>query len=769
MPISTNGAIVTRLAGALYNQQLSNATYNEVLSAFNSPAALNTLANYLISTDFASKTDLQIATTLVSNLSLTSVTGLDNWIAAQLTAAGTGNKGAKIISMLNDFSNISTTDATYGAAVTAFNTKIDAAQALSQTSGNTGSTFSSAGTTTSSATFTLTTSADTLDPSNAVAANKTTAGDDTFRAPVDGLLNSTDYIDGGAGNDVLTATILAAGQSIAPAIRNVETITLSVTAADTRTFAFNASDVSAATTVNIKDAGAVSMAASDEKITVSGLAKTTTFGIVGGTAATGTTASEIAATFTSAAAADTQKVAIGTAGKTAVLTLSTAETVEITATGTGTSGANTISSLLATAVKNLNLKGTGDLTISGSDLAATITVDATAATGVISFVGETAATSTTFRGGSGNTSVTTASTGTVSITTQGGADTIDVSGGNSTTTINAGNGDDRVLVGAQSNVTSADVIDGGSGTDTIAISDATINGTTKTTLTATRVVAFERIESTATAEATIDFNALGTWSYATFSANTPSAAGAAGSNGSASLAATLENDDTLVVSSARTGQIGAVATASAGVDASGAGGNGITLTPLLDGGSNTATLRFIGNADITGGAGGASAAGGGGAGADTGGNGGMAIDATSIERLVIDVAGTNSSSGSADTVSLTGGAGGAASDGGTDVAGTAGATLTVGTNATITISSSLQNIGTTVAAKHNNLDLGTVKGNNVTIDATAFSGGLTATAADGNVNISGGAGADSLTGGAGRDVISGGAGADIITGAAGAD
>jgi len=228
MAISTNGVILTRLAGALYNQQLSNATYNEVLTAFNSPTALNTLANYLISTDFASRTDLQISTTLITNLGLTAVTGLDNWIAAQLTAAG-ANKGAKIISLLNDFSNMSMTDATYGAAVTAFNTKVDAAQVLSQTSGNTGSAFSVAGT--QGTTFSLTASTDALTG---------TSGADTFSGSFNGggannvafTLSLGDKIDGAGGIDSLVLN--DAGVTNNPtltlptgaALTSVETVTI---------------------------------------------------------------------------------------------------------------------------------------------------------------------------------------------------------------------------------------------------------------------------------------------------------------------------------------------------------------------------------------------------------------------------------------------------------------------------------------------------------------------------------------------------------------
>jgi len=126
MAISTNGTVIARLAGGLYNTVMSNATYLEVASQDPS-----TLANTLYARDFAKSTDLAVATTLVTNLGLSSVAGLDNWVAAQLTAAGAANKGAKIVSLLNDFAGL-TADTTYGAAATAFNTKVDAALAASQ-------------------------------------------------------------------------------------------------------------------------------------------------------------------------------------------------------------------------------------------------------------------------------------------------------------------------------------------------------------------------------------------------------------------------------------------------------------------------------------------------------------------------------------------------------------------------------------------------------------------------------------------------------------
>ena len=131
MAISTNGAIITRLAGALYGEYLSNASYVEVSTTAPATVAANWLSN-----DFASKTDAQIATTVLTNLSLNTVEGLENWVAAQLTAAGStaAAKGAKLVSMLNDYSQM-TADATYGASATSFNAKVTASLTLSQTTG----------------------------------------------------------------------------------------------------------------------------------------------------------------------------------------------------------------------------------------------------------------------------------------------------------------------------------------------------------------------------------------------------------------------------------------------------------------------------------------------------------------------------------------------------------------------------------------------------------------------------------------------------------
>jgi len=602
---------------------------------------------------------------------------------------------------------------------------------------------------------TLTSNADVLNTVTTTAANRTTAGDDIIYGIADATLTSADVIDGGAGNDTINAGATAAGQTLAPVLTNVETVTITHTAADKAALTFSAANATGLTLVNIRNAGAVSDNAGDETVTVSGLAKTTTLGIIGGTASAAATGAVLVGTWTGAAAADTQKIAIGAAGKATSLTLATAETVEITATGAGSSGASTLGTLAATAVKTLNIKGAGDLTIGASDLAgtstATVTINSSTSTGVISFAGESGS-KHVFTGGSGATTVTLAGTADDSVTTGAGADTITIATGNDTVVAGAGN--DRVILGAQTDITALDSVDGGEGVDTIVTTTATIDSTTRTEL-AKGSRGFEIVETTAATLATINFQTLSVYDTVKVSA-----AMAAGYNGTAdkagtnSVTATLENSDVLIISAARAGM-------SAGKDADTkttltgagtAGGDGINIAAFLDNGSNVATLRFIGNADIAGGAG---ELGLGTATGDIGGTGGDALDAVNFEVLNLIISGTQSTS-NADTVTFAAGAGGATGGKG---AGTNGSNVIVGTNATINLTSELDAL-TPTATKHNNIDLGTVKGTNVTINGGNFLGAITVTAGDGNVTITTGLGADVVAGGTGQDVIVLGAGND---------
>jgi Ca2+-binding RTX toxin-like protein len=195
--ISTNGTVLARLAGGLYNTQMSNATYKEVAAL--DPSAL---ANVLYARDFNTVSDATVATTLVTNLGLSSVDGLSNWVAAQLTAAGAA-KGAKVVELLNGFAQM-TADPIYGAAATAFNNKVGSALALSQTTDNAGGDFDTISSTINGKTFTLTAS-----PDNAIGSS----GNDTFNGVIIGAnasgstANPGDAVTGGAGVDTLNLTM----------------------------------------------------------------------------------------------------------------------------------------------------------------------------------------------------------------------------------------------------------------------------------------------------------------------------------------------------------------------------------------------------------------------------------------------------------------------------------------------------------------------------------------------------------------------------------
>ena len=204
MAISTNGAIITRVTSALYGEYLSNASYTELKDTAPATVAANFMAN-----DFAGKTDLQVATTILTNLGLTSITGLDNWLSAQLTAAGStaAAKGAALVSILNGYAGM-TADATYGSYATSFNAKVSAGLVKSQTAGNAGGSYATADVVTATnGTLTLTTGTD------SGASFTAGAGDDAFNGSYIGdfatgtSVTPGDNLVGGAGTDTLTISV----------------------------------------------------------------------------------------------------------------------------------------------------------------------------------------------------------------------------------------------------------------------------------------------------------------------------------------------------------------------------------------------------------------------------------------------------------------------------------------------------------------------------------------------------------------------------------
>ena len=415
MAISTNGVMLTRLTGALYNQQLSASTYSEILAGNTTAASLNAWANAAVAADFGTKTDLQVATTLITNVGLSSVAGLANWVAAQLTAGGTAKRGETIISLLNSYSNMDTTEAIYGASVATFNAKVDASQALSQTSGNTGGTYAAVSAATPVSNFTLTTGVD---------LKTAGAGDDTYTSvntSTSQTLNAGDNINGGSGADSLNITstsALAAGTGVTST--GFETVSITATGG---AFSLDATTMTGITAIT-------NSGSSGADVTVSGLTAKVAVNLTGANANT---------TVTHAAAA--------VAG--------TADALALTLNGANTTTSGT---LTANGFETINVNAAG--TTGSSTTALTITDDslqtlAVTGAGASSIVA-------TFSGAAG-TVVATATGG-------DGAETLSVTpGASGLMSVSTGAGNDRVNI---TSIAATHTIDGGAGTDTLSTSAA---------------------------------------------------------------------------------------------------------------------------------------------------------------------------------------------------------------------------------------------------------------------------------------------------------
>jgi hypothetical protein len=430
MAISTNGVMLTRLTGALYNQQLSASTYSEILAGNTTAASLNAWANAAVAADFGTKTDLQVATTLITNVGLSSVTGLAAWVAAQLTAGGTAKRGETIISLLNSYSNMDTTEAIYGASVATFNTKVDASQALSQTTGNTGGTYAAVSSATPVSNFTLTTGVD---------LRTAGTGDDTYTSvntSTSQTLNAGDNINGGAGADSLNITstsALAAGVGVTAT--GFETVSITATGG---AFSLDATTMTGITAItNSGSTGA--------DVTVSGLTAKVAVNLTGANAST---------TITHAAAA----------------VVGTADALALTLNGANTT---TLGTLTVNGFETINAAATGATGSSTQSL--TITDDSLQ---TLAITGAGASNITATLSGAGGAVVGT-------VTGGDGAETLTITPGSSALlSISTGAGNDRVNI---SSIAATHTIAGGDGTDTLSTSAAI------TTTTGANISGFETV------------------------------------------------------------------------------------------------------------------------------------------------------------------------------------------------------------------------------------------------------------------------------------
>ncbi|MCU0920414.1 MAG: hypothetical protein MUF16_08755, partial [Burkholderiaceae bacterium] len=139
---SFNSTQIARAAAGLYDLQLGQTTMGAALSSVTQLGSVAALVDQVFNADFAALTDEQVAAIVIANLGITEDSGLtadevafaEDYVANALAAAPAGQKGSTVLSLVNMFAQMGS-DATYGAAATAFNAQITAATGYASTPG----------------------------------------------------------------------------------------------------------------------------------------------------------------------------------------------------------------------------------------------------------------------------------------------------------------------------------------------------------------------------------------------------------------------------------------------------------------------------------------------------------------------------------------------------------------------------------------------------------------------------------------------------------
>jgi Ca2+-binding RTX toxin-like protein len=452
MAISTNGLQLVRIAGAVFNQQLSASDYSEILTANKTAAELDAWANAAVAAEFRNKTTTDIAKAVLTNVGLTSVVGLENWVVGQLNAGGgVAKAGATMLAMLNDYANMSTTEAIYGASVATFNQKASNSQALSQTAGTAGGTYAAVSGAAAAASFTLTTGLDTGSKFTGGTGGDIFSGILTDAAT--GTLTAGDSLVGGAGVDSLSVSVTGAlAASAAPlfSMNTIEnlTITNNTTTAGAVTFAGTLYSGLQSVTIN----------AGTQPTTVNALTNIVDLELVG---------SSVNAVITPNAAvvvgtADSAKLTLNSSALTAdvSVTYNGIETLNVVTAG-GATGSATLGfevTVVDNALQNLNVSGPAGLVLVAPAFYSPASTD------IGKFDGSTA---------TGNLDVTVSAGGSALMSATGGL------------------GNDTIRVGA---LTNKMTVAGGAGTDTLEVSSATYSLTAATGITGTNVTGFEVLQ-----------------------------------------------------------------------------------------------------------------------------------------------------------------------------------------------------------------------------------------------------------------------------------
>lgn len=410
--ITSNGTVIVRAAAGLYGLAPGNAIYSELVNA-SYATGVNGLFNNLYNSDFGSSTTKAVASRIVTNLGITgdAATAALGYVEGQLNATAAGARGAKVVEMLNLFSGLAN-DATFGAAATAWNTKVTNAIVTAQTVGSSDAAFASVSSVLAGKAFALTAGID---------ASVGTTGADTFTGTQD-TTNANDSINGGDGSDTFTYTTTGAGIAFGAGVTNVETLTVTLTG-DTSS-AFDVKSATGYTTVKVLNTAF--------NATVSNVAKAAKVVLENFTGNKTATVGYLASDLTGSADSVTLELnRVGSSSQGVTIAASDAGVETQVINSTGSAANNVASATLSNSTKTLTI--TGDQKVTITDLVITTpaltTVDASANTaGVTVDLVVGAARDLSVTGGAGDDTFIFGGTLTIADTVNGGegADTVSV-------------------------------------------------------------------------------------------------------------------------------------------------------------------------------------------------------------------------------------------------------------------------------------------------------------------------------------------------------
>jgi hypothetical protein len=469
MSFRTNALKVQAFAGALYGIQVGTTTMAQVNADITSGGFTNTINSYYASS-FGNVANATVAASVAANLGLTgdALASGTAYITAQLNGAAAGARGAVISNILDLFAGLAS-DATFGAAATAWNAKVDAANAY------TGASNVAIGSTVGQGSvFTLTTGADNFTG---------TAGNDTFiaDATVDAVSSVADTVDGGAGEDTFKLFVDDTNDIALPdTLANIENVVIKQTATYAEGEDFTIAGFTSVNTITLQDGATGIDTTADARfvLTVGAGQKVVLDGVQDGLDAdTANEEGELEIGSASTVASLSLEVdGLGDANTTGANT----GDLDVDVAGTGvktvsikTQGSASFMDLLNTggAVTALNITGDKAITMA-STLPNTIkTIDATAATGAVTLK--------------------------VGYAVDGPSDALSVKGGTGADKI-----DVSAILGAADTVSpGADIlIDGGAGIDILVV-DENLDAEVDTD---TEIVNFESIELAADAALNLD-------------------------------------------------------------------------------------------------------------------------------------------------------------------------------------------------------------------------------------------------------------------------